>query len=454
MNFQIVAILTFLTYASTSFAEEKIVVVGGGLAGLTAAYRLQQQGCDVELYEARERVGGRVLSAEINGHIAELGGQSLNDGGDALTIRGLIAEMGLEVIDDGLINSRFFSFAEGVLKKAPSFPREIDLEEVSELREKSRSMSELLDLLIEKDDPLYRIVGVRFAAFEGAFPENLAPIYLESLVRFLQPPQGDVYRLSSVVGGNGLLPLRLFAKLGERAHLGHQLTSVEKNNGSYQLTFANGKECEADIILLAMPCSVYDDIRFGEGVIPEEKLKAIRDVRYGTNAKVFIPAKPGGVQIPLLMNQRAIGWFEPRRELFALYYTGEASRFTKETLEETYWGELPMVRGAFSDSLPDQICCARDEAFAAYNGAVVGYSWPSDPYAKGSYSYIAPGQEALLKTLSEVKGEWVKELFAPIDETLYFAGEHASILLDVPGTMEAACESGERAARMIRNRLD
>jgi len=51
--------------------------------------------------------------------------------------------------------------------------------------------------------------------------------------------------------------------------------------------------------------------------------------------------------------------------------------------------------------------------------------------------------------LTNVDGETVKTLFAPIDQMLYFAGEHATILLETPGTIEAACESGERAARMI-----
>ncbi len=95
---------------------------------------------------------------------------------------------------------------------------------------------------------------------------------------------------------------------------------------------------------------------------------------------------------------------------------------------------------------------AQDESFQVYDGAV-GYSWPNDPYAKGSYSYIAPGQEAILTAMKEEQGEPVKTLFAPIDRRLYFAGEHASIFMDVPGTMEAACESGERTARMILNGL-
>ena len=85
----------------------------------------------------------------------------------------------------------------------------------------------------------------------------------------------------------------------------------------------------------------------------------------------------------------------------------------------------------------------------------IGYSWPNDPYAKGSYSYIASGQESILTSTEIRKGETFKTLFAPIEDTLYFAGEHTSILSEVPGTMEAACESGERIARAIlQNRKD
>ena len=95
----------FLT-ATSIFAEStspKVVVVGAGLAGLTTAYRLQQNGADVEVYEARNRVGGRVLSVNINGAIGELGGQSITDGGEAKTMRRLIDEFGLE-LEDGLVS--------------------------------------------------------------------------------------------------------------------------------------------------------------------------------------------------------------------------------------------------------------------------------------------------------------------------------------------------------------
>ncbi len=371
--------------AASLFANEKIVVVGGGLAGLSAAYRLKNQGRDVELYEARSRVGGRVLSAEIDGQIAELGGQSLNDGGEGCSIRGLIAEMGLEVGEVPFLRQDFFCFEKGELQPAPRFHRPVAMEEIEELAKTARSMEDLALAFLPKDNPLYQIIATRFGAFEGASPEKLAPLYLESLLRFLQPPETeDIYILSSVKGGNSLLPLRLAAALGERLHLGHQLTAVEKKENRYRLLFANGQQCEADILVLAMPCSVYEDISFEEGVIPPEKLVAIRSVRYGTNAKILVPFRDETIPRPLLINHRALGYFVPGHNLLTFYYTGKSSRFTEENLEEIARTELSMA--GLGSSFPTDFSLARDEAFADYGKAIVGYSWPNDPYAKGSYT--------------------------------------------------------------------
>jgi monoamine oxidase len=50
-----------------------VAVVGAGLAGLTAAYRLQQSGFGVSVFEARDRVGGRAWAVRKGDYIMDLG---------------------------------------------------------------------------------------------------------------------------------------------------------------------------------------------------------------------------------------------------------------------------------------------------------------------------------------------------------------------------------------------
>ena len=55
------------------------IVVGSGLAGMTAAYRLQQQGWSVTVLEAGARAGGRVLSLQRDGFVLDLGPTLITD---------------------------------------------------------------------------------------------------------------------------------------------------------------------------------------------------------------------------------------------------------------------------------------------------------------------------------------------------------------------------------------
>jgi protoporphyrinogen/coproporphyrinogen III oxidase len=71
-----------------------VAIVGGGIAGLIAAYRLKQRGVRVVVYEAGGRVGGAIWTRRSDGYIAELGPNSLSTPSPAL--RALIAELGLE----------------------------------------------------------------------------------------------------------------------------------------------------------------------------------------------------------------------------------------------------------------------------------------------------------------------------------------------------------------------
>jgi monoamine oxidase len=79
----------------------EVAAVGAGLAGLTAAYRLQQVGVDVALYEAHpERVGGRCWTERsyfAAGLTAEHGAERIDSRHRA--IRDLVSELGLELYD-------------------------------------------------------------------------------------------------------------------------------------------------------------------------------------------------------------------------------------------------------------------------------------------------------------------------------------------------------------------
>jgi monoamine oxidase len=80
-------------------AGVRVVVVGAGLAGLMAAWRLTQRGCEVVVLEARERVGGRVWSQELvpgdPRTVIERGAEFVLDGYDVL--REVAAGLGLEL---------------------------------------------------------------------------------------------------------------------------------------------------------------------------------------------------------------------------------------------------------------------------------------------------------------------------------------------------------------------
>ena len=87
----------------TERLESDVVVVGAGLAGLSAARSLEAAGSTAIVLEARDRVGGRVLNHDLgNGDVVELGGEWI--GPAQLRVNKVVAELGLETFpthDDG-----------------------------------------------------------------------------------------------------------------------------------------------------------------------------------------------------------------------------------------------------------------------------------------------------------------------------------------------------------------
>lgn len=70
-----------------------VVVVGAGMAGLVCANRLRRRGAEVLLLEACDQPGGRTVGREVDGEVADLGGQFIGPGQDR--VYALAAELGV-----------------------------------------------------------------------------------------------------------------------------------------------------------------------------------------------------------------------------------------------------------------------------------------------------------------------------------------------------------------------
>jgi oxygen-dependent protoporphyrinogen oxidase len=71
-------------------------VIGAGLSGLTAAYRLAQRGWEVDVFERAEAVGGRTRTVRAGGYTIDTGASALSSSYNASLA--LVAEVGLNYI--------------------------------------------------------------------------------------------------------------------------------------------------------------------------------------------------------------------------------------------------------------------------------------------------------------------------------------------------------------------
>jgi monoamine oxidase len=88
------------TGAGETPGRPQVLVLGAGLAGLSAAYELQKKGYEVTLLEGRERVGGRVWTVRegfADGQVAEIGAVRIPDVHEHTL--GYVEELGLELTE-------------------------------------------------------------------------------------------------------------------------------------------------------------------------------------------------------------------------------------------------------------------------------------------------------------------------------------------------------------------
>ncbi len=442
-----------------------VVIIGAGLAGLTAALILQEQGVDVQVYEAKERVGGRVLTAKIDDQLVEFGGQNISDGGEAKTMRYLIDQLGLKVERQQI--ERLGAFFDG-----KELHNEEDLTadlrknlkglktRLEELGQSCSNMKQVCDVLIKDNPLLYKHLEGRLRAYEGGALEELSPRYVSTLYHMIEgglAPAHETIRedrdfiaIDMVKGGNSCLPESMARELGDRLHLESPLKKVtKKRDGKLVLSFAGGETISADKVILTIPCSTYEKVSFDEAVLPAQQLNQIKQVPYSKGGKILLTMPINKNSSPYLyaVDQMGVCFRLSGSKVVTLYLP---TPFSALSLSSIYEKEKGMLEAMYGPLRKDQSSplYSLDVPFASYIGPM-GYSWANDPYARGSYSHLKAGQEEVFGKLIDCGKYKVKALFAPIDQRLYFAGEHTCIDPVIAGTMEAACESGMRIAKII-----
>ena len=150
------------------------VVVGGGIAGLTAGRRLQEAGRSVVVLEARDRVGGRTLNDTIAGVTVEVGGQWVGPTQDR--INALIDELGLETFPTYDQGDAVVELPGGKVKRYAGETPPLSPLALADLFQAQRSLDKLVET-VDLDAPWAR------SARAALRPANPAPTTATSASR-------------------------------------------------------------------------------------------------------------------------------------------------------------------------------------------------------------------------------------------------------------------------------
>jgi monoamine oxidase len=457
-------------------ASNKVVVIGAGLSGLSAAYRLYQKGIDVDLYEARSRVGGRVHSAWMDNPdgtttIAELGGQNISDAEDAKHLLGLAAELDLP-LETCLVELDILDYQDGELRD-PYTTLRVDFKgtentkmlistlETMALSGQYASMQAILDALFPEESPHKRVLGSRLQGFEGTELSRLWPDRSwNSLASIIEHMASLAYReegtrpapiaITTFSGGNSILPLKLAELLGERIRLGKALQSVQEGpDGILELHFEDGTHTHCNQLILSLPASVYGDIAFDPSVISPERLAEFARSEPGSAGKILVPVATTSNCFNHAINLGDSFIFScGQQSPLTFYLSGPAGKHLSANKDVLYANAANAARAASPDlDLPQEAPLLASEALFVHYSQAVAKDWNEDRFAKGSYSSFCNDLKDRFGAITEYRGILAKAMFAPIDDRIFFIGEHTTVLA-ATGTMEAAVESGERIANL------
>jgi monoamine oxidase len=463
--------LAAMPAAARATGSPRIVVIGAGLAGLTAAYALRKAGYPATVYEASDRLGGRCWTDRatwVDGQVSEHGGELIDQGHNA--IRNLVQELGLDLVNllaaepNGTADRYFFDGAVYPYDQAKN-----DLQQIYQQLHADASAAGFptlyssytargfaLDQMSIRDwldayvpggaaSRLGQLIDVAYTIEYGADAAAQSSLNLIYLLAYQGAGNIRIFGKSNekyhVVGGNDLVVSRLAAALPGQIRTGSVLTALaDRGDGSWAVTLAAGGKVStvvADRVVLALPFSLLRQVDLRGANFPARKLTAIAQLPMGTNTKLH------------LQFRRRL-WYDLGCNGATYADTGyqntwEVSRGQSGTsgiLVDYTGGSIGtgfgpgMSPAQYARRFLGQLEPVLPGISPQWNNRVALDYWTGYPWTLGSYSYWAVGQYT---TIAGAEREPVR--------SCHFAGEHTSI--DFQGYLNGAVESGQRAASEV-----
>jgi monoamine oxidase len=434
-----------------------VVIVGAGLAGMTTALDLVDRGIDVVVLEARDRVGGRVLTHHFDDTMhAELGGESIDENHKAMlalldrfrltterrpvgkTDDSIVHHAGARMpltaflgLRDGAVGADYFRFlAELDIASAgvdPEYPERFD--RAAELD--SLSLDDFiagLDLVPEADF----LVRLEYRAEYNAEPVDLSMLFIAQQNEGEDPGPSGVETMR-IRGGNSRLTTAMATALGDRIRLSRAVTVIEHTDDGV-VVGTGSSSIDGSYVVLAAPPPPVRTIAFLPA-LDAAAATMIAELDLGPAAKVvseyvtrfWTPITASGStlsELPFHVAWAATDSYESRTGVLSQFITGDGAMMAAALDDEN--------RIAAFGAMLDEVY---PEGVAHRTGRHATIAWPNEPFTGGGYAVFRPGQMVpFWPVLREGRGR------------IKFAGEHTEVLI---GYMESAIRSGHRIAAEI-----
>jgi monoamine oxidase len=443
---------------------KRVVVIGGGLAGLSCAYELRAAGYEVNVLEARDRVGGRVLTFSksfgnefIPGRTVEGGGELIGTNhplwcayAEKFKFEKLMIEekegVAWPVVIDGVrlgdaAANTLWDSMQAALNRMNSQAAKVDAD-APWLSDRAKELDELtvqawIDGL-DADAMTKRAVWIDQCANNGVEPSRasflgqLACVKGGGLEKYWK--ETEAWRCK---GGNGQLARTFAEELGpKRVATNVAAVKVEFKGEAMRVTCRDGRWLDCDDVVLATTPNLWGMVQCDPPLPLMLRPQMGRNVKYLARMKTrFWEAdktspeamSDGPAQLTWDATAGQAGDSDPCLTVFSGgSAAGSCLGFGKLDRDREYAGLLSKMYPKWKEQFVE--------------GRFM--DWPRDPHTQASYSFPAPGQ--VTSHGPQMAAGAMEKNGVP---RLHFAGEHACYKF--VGYMEGALQSGVGVARRL-----